>query len=328
MKDTSKDSGLKGIRLNYKMTVFVLCLGISTLIWFLIKLSDTYTTEISFPVKFENPPKGKILTNEVDSLISVKIQDKGYTIAALKYLPRKKPFVIDLSKLKLHRKGRNYESRINTIALTQNLEDYYGFEGEIFYIYPDTMYFLFEGQASSKVRIVPDVSFEFRKQHFLYDSIRTEPAEVSINGLSSEIDTITFIKTEHIEFKNLDDSVNILVKLVKPKIAGDFSTDPEQVRLIIPVEKFTESEINVPITQRNNTSNLRLKLFPETVKITYLVALNDYKKVDADMFSCFVYVSEAKENSGKKLHVTAGTYPKFIKIIRIQPSEVDYLILK
>jgi hypothetical protein len=116
--------------------------------------------------------------------------------------------------------------------------------------------------------------------------------------------------------------------LVKPKIAGDFSTDPEQVRLIIPVEKFTESEINVPITQRNNTSNLRLKLFPETVKITYLVALNDYKKVDADMFSCFVYVSEAKENSGKKLQVTAGTYPKFIKIIRIQPSEVDYLILK
>ncbi len=328
MKDASPKSGQKGIRLNYKMTVFVVCLAISTLIWFLIKLSDTYNTEISFPIRLENPPQGKILTNEVDSMISIKIQDKGYTIAALKYLPRKSPFVIDLSKLKLHRKGRYFESKINTIALTQNLEEYYGFEGDIFYIYPDTMYFLFESQAKSKVRVVPDVSYEFRKQHFLYDSIRTEPAEVSISGLNSQIDTITFIKTEHIEFKNLDDSVNVLVKLVKPNIPGDFATDPVQVKLIIPVEKFTESEINIPITQRNNISNLRLKLFPETVKITYLVALNDYKKVTADMFSCFIDASEARENSNEKIRVTTGTYPKFIKIVRIQPSEVDYLILK
>ncbi len=324
-------SGLKnlqGIRLNYKMTVFVICVAISTLIWFLIKLSDVYSTEISFPIKFINPPPGKILVNEVDSLITLNIQDKGYTIAALKYLRRSTPFEVDMSKLRLHRKGRQYESRINTITWVQSLANNYGFEGEIFYIYPDTINFLFEGEASGKVHVKPNVSIDFKKQYFLYDSIRTEPSEVSINGLSNEIDTISFIETEHVEFKNLDDSVIVMVRLVKPNVPGNVTTDPEMVKLIINVEKFTESEITVPITEKNNTNKLRLKLFPEVVKITYLVSLKDYKKINPDMFKCTVDLSKVDENMNRKIPIITDTYPKFVKIIRLQPSEVDYLILK
>lgn len=328
MKSSSGTSESGGFRLNYKMTVFAICLAISALIWLLIKLSDTYNTEVSFPVKLTNPPPGKILISDVDSLISVNLQDKGYTIAALKFLSRKTPFVIDLSKLRLHRMGRLYDCRINTMTWAQSLANNYGFEGEIFYIYPDTMYFLFASEASGKVPIKPDVSIDFKKQYFLYDSIRTEPAEVSISGLSDKIDTIKFLKTEHLEFKNLDDSVDVVVKLVKPGISGDLTTDPETVRLIIPVEKFTESEITIPITEKNNTSDLRLKLFPETVKITYLVSLKDFKSITPDKFSCTVDLSQADENSDKKIPVNIGIFPKSVKIIRIQPSEVDYLILK
>ncbi len=328
MKFFSETKNSQGIKLNYKMTVFVICLAISTLIWFLIKLSDIYNTEISFPIKFINPPKGKILVNDVDSIITLNIQDKGYTIAALKYLRHATPFEVDLSKLRLHRVGRFYDARINTINWAQSLANDYGFEGEIFHIYPDTMYFLFEGEASRKIPVKPDVSIDFKKQFFLYDSIRTEPFEVSVSGLNLEIDTVKFIKTEHIDFKNLDDSINIVVKLVKPKVPGSVIIQPENVSLIIPVEKFTESEITIPLTEKNNTTNLRLKLFPESVKILYLVALKDYKKISPEMFICTVDLSKANENENTKIPVIADTFPKFVKIIRIQPSEVDYLILK
>lgn len=328
MKFFSGIKNLQGIRLNYKMTVFVICVAISTLIWFLIKLSDVYNSEISFPVKYINPPQGKILVNEVDSIITLNIQDKGYTIAALRYLRRSTPFEVDMSKLRLHRKGRQYESRINTLTWVQSLANEYGFEGEIFYIYPDTINFLFESEATGKIPVRPNVKINLKKQYFLYDSIHTEPSEVSINGLSNEIDTISFIETEQIEFKNLDNTVNVMVKLIKPDVPGNITTNPEEVKLIINVEKFTESEISVPITEKNNTEKLRLKLFPESVKITYLVSLKDFKKITPDMFSCTVDLLNVNENTNTKIPVITNSYPRFVKIVRLQPSEVDYLILK
>jgi hypothetical protein len=310
------------------MTVFLICLSISTLIWFLIKLSDVYITEINFPIKFKNPPQGKILISQVDSSIIINIQDKGYSIAALKYLSRKTPFVVDLSKLRLHRKGRLYEARINTIIWAQNIANNYGFGGEIFSIFPDTIYFLFENQVSKKIQVKPDITIDFKKQFFLYDSITVEPSEVEIRGLGNEIDTINFIRTEHLELKNLDDSVNTKLKLVNPYKSEEVTTDPEMVRVIIPVEKFTESEITIPVTEKNNNPDQRLKLFPDAVKISFLVALKDFKRINPEMFTCTVDLSKVSENANNKIPVTVGTFPKFVKITRIQPSEVDYLILK
>jgi len=319
---------LGGDKLKYKLTVFFICLSISTLIWFLIKLSDVYITEINFPIKFKNQPQSKILISQVDSTIILNIQDKGYTIAALKYLSRKTPFIVDLSKLRLHRKGRLYEARINTITWAQNIANNYGFGGEIFSIYPDTIYFLFENQVTRKIRVKPDINIDFKKQFFLYDSIRVEPPEVEINGLGNEIDTINFIRTEHLGFTNLDDSINMMVKLVNPFKSANVTTNPETVRIIIPVEKFTESEITIPVTEKNNNPDLRLRLFPDAVKISFLVALKDFKNVKPEMFSCTVDLSRVSEHANNKIPVTADIFPKFVKITRIQPSEVDYLILK
>jgi hypothetical protein len=59
---------------------------------------------------------------------------------------------------------------------------------------------------------------------------------------------------------------------------------PEKVMVLIPVEKFTEKELTLPVQVIHLPEDVNLKLFPPNVKITVMVGLSEYEEVSSRDF--------------------------------------------
>lgn len=313
---------------RYKTTVFIICLAVSVVIWTMIKLSEAFTTQIIVPLKYTGLPEGKVLINQVDSVIKIEVHEQGFLLLGHKYLSNIEPFTIDLTKYRLRRHGGVYETVINTHNWAYSLISNYGIKGDIVSMYPDTILFQFANEGTKIVPVVANVNTTFRKQFFLYDSIKITPSKVTIAGLPGQIDTIRFVSTENATYSNLDEPITEKLKLVIPEGIQNLDIEPDEVEVSIQVEKFTEGEISIPVKIINNTRNLKIKLFPDKVKITYLAALVDYKKINPDLFSTVVDASEISESHDKKLKVKVRTFPQFTRVNKIEPTEIEFIILK
>jgi YbbR domain-containing protein len=187
--------------------------------------------------------------------------------------------------------------------------------------------FIFEEVASKTVDVLANFKYSFAKQYFAYDSVKLDPARVTISGLASVIDTIKSLQTESTRFDGLSGTFASEIKLFNP-LPGMLTIDPPSVGITIPVEKYTESEIFIPVSIKNNSSNVRIKIFPDKVRVVYLVALKDFRRVSADMFSASISLGEINKTTDTKLPVRINAYPSFARIKKIDPPELEYLILK
>ncbi len=328
MKFLGRDINIRDKKYKYKATVFLICLAFSALIWLLIKLSGEYTTTLVYPVSYKNIPEGKLLTNKVDTTVTVGLHDKGFTLAYLKYFTARKPLEVDLSALRLKPENDGYEAAAGTAKWARQMLTDHEAGDNLEYVNPDTLYFFFEDKVSKKVPVMSDVTLQFKKQYFAYDSLKITPDEVEVSGSQSRIANIHFIKTAAITLSDLSSNVSRMVPLEKPKNAPHVKIDPDQVQIDLAVEKFTEADIEVPVKKINQPAHLRVKLFPEKVHILYLVALKDFNKVNPDMFSVTVDLSGVTKDEDKKLKVRLQSQPKFVKINRIEPPEIEFLLLK
>nr|NQU89671.1 hypothetical protein [Bacteroidota bacterium] len=328
MKFLNRIFNLHDEKVNYRMTVFVVCLILSTLVWILTKLSDSYSTEITFPVVFKNLPENKILVGSIDSVLKIGVHDRGFALVRLKYFTIKEPLEIELNNFRLRKVGHQYRTDVYSSYWSQGLAAEFDVEGDILYVLPDTIYFVFEDEFSKEVPVLPDITWSFEKQFLLYDSIRINPSEVTIRGLKDHIDTIDFVYTQKLELEGLSANVNRKIGMVVPGNNRNVKIDPVEVELTIPVEKYTESEIMTTLEIINLKKGQHIKLFPEQVKVTFLVALIDYKKINAEQFRLFVDLLDIESDLTRKLKVHIKSVPKSIRIVRIDPAEVEFLILK
>ena len=95
--------------------------------------------------------------------------------------------------------------------------------------------------------------------------------------------------------------------------------------LNIPVEKFTEKELEIPVQIKNKPENVNIKFFPSEVKITFMVGLSEFEDINAADFSAVVDYNTVllkKENP----EVEIEKKPSNIEILRISPDRVEYLI--
>lgn len=307
--------------------IFLICLIISLLIWFLIKMSDEYIAEVNVPVSYQNAPENKLLSKAGDHL-SVRIRAKGVDAFSAKYLSSQSPLVINLAQAEL-KKSRYFDRYyILTEQFRNQFTSRFDFAHTLLGLYPDTLYLNFEDIISKTLRVLPRVNIECKPRFHQYDSIRIEPAAIKIKGPASMIDTIAFIKTERRTFTDVEDDVETTLKVSLPLQDKRISMDYDAVSIYIPIEEFTESVIEVPLDAVSGDPALLLKTFPETVKVTYQVALKDYPKVKPDMFSLQVAYDQEKDQGKNFLKIKVEKKPDFVRIGRLSPERVEFLIQK
>ncbi len=315
---------------NYRhnVSVFTICLIISASIWLLTKLTYNYTTVVTFPVSFTGLPEEKIPMTHMDSALDIAINASGFGSLRINYFTRKRTFSINLMNYQMQTFEGYSEVVIGTSHVAQQIVERFNIPGQVDYVIPESLTLRFNEKVSRRVAVLPDVKYTFKRQYFAYDTMEVKPAYVEISGKADVIEKVRFVKTLPVVFENLDASVDRLVDLLPPNTTDPFWIDPPQVRITMRVEPFTETGFEVSVQPVNLPDSVKIKLFPEKVNISFLVALKDYKDLTPEMFKCRVDLTDVQNLEGSRLPVQLHNPSIMVRGIQIMPPEIEFLILK
>ncbi|KOH45150.1 CdaR family protein [Sunxiuqinia dokdonensis] len=314
------------IKNERKLAIFLICVGIASVFWLLNALEKEYNVELSFPVRYTNLPKNKMLINEPPRQFVLDVRSFGFTLLRYKLSMAFSPLVFNVGEIigeAMEDKNQNRYA-IPSQQYRKNMADQISSELNVTSILPDTVYFQFDQIVTQKKKVTPIVTFQLKKQHYLYDEISVVPDSVDVMGPRSILDTLTQVKTVAQNLKTLDGSVQRTASLQTINIV-EFA--PKKVTIQIPVEEYTEKQLAIPVTIDSIPDNFKINFFPAEVKVSFMIGLSRFSEIDPSDFRASVSYADI-ENKVDYLPVTLENIPNHLKSVDFLPKKIEYLIEK
>ena len=312
----AKEEQKQGVSGFTKMIFFIL---IAALLWLIIKLSDTYTVTVPFAIRYVDIPASQLI-KESEQEVHATVTTTGFKLLNY-YLKTNKDraIVISLKDVKYKKTEENtysYSSRYIIDAIGEFMSS----NAADISLTDDLQHFSMSRQASKKVKIVPETSFSFEKQYNYYGEPTSTPDSITIYGTEDDVNSIKEIRTQTITRKNVNQSV---VTTAKIDLDDKLTADIKEVEVSVNVEKYTESEVVIPIEIPNG---LNIHVYPGKASVRYIVAMKDYSIINTLSFKAIVDTTDMFFND--LLPVKLVLFPNNTQIIGIDPKEVEYIIVQ
>jgi len=302
--------------------VFFICLLLATTFWFLIKLSDVYSVSYTLNVHYTHIPKGKLITSLKDSTLTIHFKSDGYNLIDLLIHRQLKDLQVDLSKCDVRRTSRN-EYTVLTASLRENIAQELGVNDRDLEFSRPRLNFYMEQLKKISLNVTPRMHLKFKSQYELY-GYRILPAKVTVYGPERILDTLKHLYTRSFSLEDLSGKqiVKTTVLNPDPKLLKLY---PEHVKIQLDVEKYTERTLQVPV----DVSGIhpRLRTFPLEVTVYFNVFIRDYEKIHARQFRVVPNLKNIDLHQVKKLRLELVSAPKQVSNVRLNPAEVEFIIL-
>ncbi len=305
-----------------RLAIFSVFVLISAVFWFLSAMNREYTTKLDYKIEFIDFPDDVRPASAVPEKLLLTVKGFGYDLIGLSN--NTNPLKISIKEYAI--KDKNDKSKL--IIYTHLLSDKFFPEAsgiEILSVDPETVVFKVEKLAAKKVPVKADIDFSFQPLYMQSDKLVLTPDSVVISGTEKKIKNIKYAETDKLKFSDLKDS---LKKSVSLKKISDVRFSENTVKLLLPVEKYTENTTEVNLQVKNCPDTLQLITFPDKIRITYKVVLSRFSFVKEEDFEPYVDYNDISENKTEKLKVYISKYPEFLNSLQISPEFVEYIIEK
>ncbi|RNL54637.1 YbbR-like domain-containing protein [Pedobacter jejuensis] len=192
---------------------------------------------------------------------------------------------------------------------------------------PDTLYFDFTKRTVKKVPVKLIQKIEFVKQYGVASEIKLNPKFVTVTGPIEELAKISEWSTDTLKLDKVQSSATFRVNM-QHSTHKNVSIFPSSVEVRLPVDEFTEKTVEVPLKIINNRNFYGVRLYPKRVKITFLVALSYFEQVDESFITAVVDLDEWSVLHHNQFTVKLTEFPEYCKLIKINPSKVDFIVEK
>ncbi len=315
----------ESVRLNKRVITFLICVLIATFFWLMMSFSKEYTMSFRFPVKYINFPTDNVIANHLPENIEIEIKSNGFNILGYKFKQAKEVVSVDIKDAKpLSEKNHFY---LLTNARIDKFTAQFSNAVKIQKIYPDTIFLNFNKKITKSVPVKPRLNISFLPQYQLTDSVKLNPAFVSISGAADVIDKIKFVETEPMDLKNISNVVSVKLTILQTQQLKLVDVSQSTVEATVDVKKFTEGNILLPIYAENLPMGYNLKTFPDKVLVKFNIAFDDYEKINETMFKAIVDYNKI-ELGNSHLKVQLVKFPNTIHSVKINPEKVEFIIRK
>ncbi|SMO67607.1 YbbR-like protein [Solitalea koreensis] len=300
--------------------MFISCLLIAVFTWLIVALSQKYSYQINAKLEFVNIPQDRILNIDPVVEAKLKLEGTGWALLFSKLNLEKKLLKVDLKNL----------GNSNTLSLKKNIDAFnlqlMGRQ-KIISVNPEQISFDFSSRMVKKVPVRLQGILSYQKQYHLSSPILLFPDSVVVNGPIDQVEKINEWKTVSLNLSEMDDSVMSKVKLM-PSVNPSVRPIPDIISVSIPVERFTEGNIELLLTMINNQEKFEVNLLPPKIKVKYFCPVSRFHEVQPDMFEVIVDLNEWKKQGREKLMVKMLRSPDFIRIVSIYPTSIDFIVNK
>ncbi|HEY4788007.1 MAG TPA: hypothetical protein VIH57_18260 [Bacteroidales bacterium] len=315
------------VKINKKLLIYLFFLLISIGLWYLNALSKDYITSIHYPVRYENFPKGKALVSDMPEELAIKVKGLGFSVLKHKLLAYTRHIDLPVGNFRLDiiRKVNQYDYCLSTRYIREWVGNQLGSDIQLIGIEPDTLVFEFADVVDKKVPVKPVLNLQFEKQYMQTGPTNIRPDSVVVSGPQALIDTLRCIYTKEFRNKSVKDTFKRDIELMP---FSRITCKVPSVSVIVPVEKYTELNIAIPVESINTPEGLRVRTFPGTVTVSCWVGVSSYDKMTPYMFRAVVDYDAIIADPQSKARIDLVRTPSNIQNIRFYPKSAEYIIEK
>ncbi len=295
--------------------MFLIFIVFSLVTWFMNKLSKTYTTTIVCNAFVEQLPQNRFLYDPSPMALPVTVSSHGFRLLGMQLFGKD----VSLNAEKL----ATTNDRDYLIADEQlgHLVKQFPSDVQILSLNADTLFIKTSYSDSKYVKVIPNIEVAFKPGYGYVGTMQLEKDSIQLIGPKAQLDAITEIYTEATTLKDVADDIALELTFESPA-SKLIKTVETSVAISAKVDRYTEKEVEVPITIRDLPEGTTIRLFPNSVNIIYTVGLKDIDKIDPTEFTVECYYNEGDS----PLEAVLTSRPSSIAAARIENSKIDYLI--
>ncbi|MGL5731787.1 MAG: CdaR family protein, partial [Bacteroidales bacterium] len=194
---------------------------------------------------------------------------------------------------------------------------------QIISVYPNSLVLYFSIGQSKQLPIKVNGDFQTKQQYMISGEIVTDPPMVTAYAPQDLLAKLEECETDSLFLQNLSESYSTEVG-IKPIPGVKFY--PDKVRLDVPVESFTQKELQIPFEVINLPPDKTLRTFPANASISCFVALSKYNQIKNEEFSVVINYLDIKDENQKKVKANLNEYPIYISNIQLLIDSVEFII--
>ena len=304
-----------------KVVTFTICLSVASLLWVVHALNVNYRYSLSVPVQFLNLPTNKLIVGDLPEKLQIDIKASGLKLLLISFRNIVNQLTIDFNSLKTNAKSQAYSISNGNF----NLKSVINFDVEILKIRPDTLFFSLNKGNSKLVPVKANMVLNYSSGYSITSKPTVTPAYINVTGDSLALLQLDTVYTQVLNLKDVHQNYSSTVALKKTISAVNYTA--KEVQVSFEVDRLTEATLKIPIQIQNKTTKETIKLMPEYVTISYLVAMKEYDHIDANSFKATVNYNFIKLKQ-KTLPVEISRIPSEVKVLKVEPANISYLIYK
>ena len=309
---------LRLVKINRNFLVFLVFLAISIVFWFMQSIKEATEISITYALKIDNLPKKTIYTSEMPDEITVNYSGKGWDAFYYKFM-KNEPHELNINYNDLNVTANKIIIDANAFRRAIAKRTPKGIEYKS--TTPNKVEVYYSNGVCKRVPVLFDGKATTTAGRYLCGTI-IKPDSVDVYAPNTLLNKVSHIKTEHLVFKELEDTISSKVALQVP---NGMKVLPDSVEATLCVDIFTDKTVQIPIYSVNVPNSKIMRMFPLKANVTFLVSATLYDNITADDFLLVVDYKETRNNS-KRCKLYVRQQPKEIRNLRISPEYVEYVI--
>lgn len=309
---------VRQFKLQEDRAILLSCFGIALVFWVLVKLSQEYTSQKQVTFTYEAPEE-LALANIPPTDVFATLKGTGWNLM-FEYLAN--------STIPVHFNIRETgELNLNRAQLrAELLAALASKELDITEINYDEISLRAEEKITKKVPIRYRVNLEFAPEHHLSAPMKIAPDSVDLTGAVSVLENFSSWPMDTLNFPDLTKTITTMAALQDPP--AEITLSLQETELIVPVESYTEKSFFVPVTLKNAPSD-SLKVFPDKIKVSFVVGLSKYDSVHYTDFKLEADLKASSLEKGKNtVPIEIKAQPEAVKNVVLSRNSVEFFILK
>lgn len=304
--------------LNKEFLIFLFFLCLSGVFWLVLTFNETFDKEIVVSVKLEGVPRKAVITSEVYDTLHVTVRDKGYMLFSYVYGDAVKSISVKFSN---YDKG-NGKIQVSGSELQKLLYARMYKSTKITQMKPDRLEFLYNYGDNKRVAVKLNGKVQAGDSHYIAN-IRFKPDQVQVYASASKLDSIQHVLTAKLDVTGVDDTIKQTVALQRMR---GVKIVPSHVDMYIYPDVLVEAAVEVPIVAVNMPPGKKLLMFPQKVKVIFVVGASMFQNVHSDQFRLVADYNEIVSHPSDKCLIRLMNKPREVRSARPEVSQVDYLI--
>ena len=304
-----------------KILAFSFCLFLSAIFWFIQIYRQNFNATYSLPVKYIAIPENVVFETKLPDRINITIKDNGYALFKNFFTHRHDSIVVNVADIIKYSSSKTLQGA----AFEQVIKEKLLPSSELVNYDPTRVSFYYTPLDEKKIPVIFDGQIFLQAGYLLNGDIQVSPDSVIVYGAKDVLNSMDYAYTVSDTINNLksNDPINYRIKSVY-----NAKFVPDHVQIVVPIDKYTQKDVSVSISCINLPSDIKIKFFPSSAKISFLVGISKYESITDQNFSIQFDYEELKDIKETSIPLRITSSPDHIQNLVMTPSEVEFIFEK